>query len=64
MSQNLFVNAADIFAILILLSRAGTGIGRSAAAAAPPKPVPAWLRGIKIAKISAALTNKFCDKCY
>ena len=40
MSQNLFVNAADIFAILTPLSRAGTGFGGAAAAALRPKPVP------------------------
>ena len=54
MSQNLFVNAADIFAILIPLSRAGTGFGHGAAAAPPPKTVPARPRRIKIVEISAA----------
>ena len=44
---------ADVSAILILLSRAGTGFGHGAAAAAPQKPVPAWLRRIKITEISA-----------
>ena len=64
MSQNLFFNAADISAILISLSRAGTGFNGTAAAAPWPKPVLAWLREIKIGEISAALTNKFYDKCY
>ena len=52
-TQNLFVYAADICVILILLSHAGTGFCGAAAAAPCPKPVPARLRRIKIAEISS-----------
>ena len=61
MSQNLFVYVADsVVAILIPVSRAGTGIGGPAAATAPPIPVPARLTGIKIAARNVArhLLNK------
>ena len=59
MSQNLFVNAADIFAILISLSHAGTGFGHGAAAAVPLKPVPARLWRIKIAEEISAETVSY-----
>ena len=65
MSQNLFVYAADsVVAILIPVSRAGTGIGGAAAAAALPIPVPAQLTGIKIATTECCkllLTSKNPD---
>ena len=46
--------ATFLAAILIPVSRAGTGIGGAVAAAGPPIPVPARLTGIKIATTESA----------